>query len=49
MNKELQYLQRVIRHEDWHLNQQKNKSEDYSCIQCFPVDIQQISNEFEEF
>jgi hypothetical protein len=49
MSKELSYLQRVIRHEDWHINQQKSKQEDYSCNKCFPVDIQQISNEFEEF
>ena len=49
MSEEGQYLQQVITHETWHIYQQGDKPEDLSCIDCFPVDTQQVSNEFIDF
>jgi hypothetical protein len=49
MNKESQYLLQIIAHETWHIEQQGEAPEDLSCITCFPVDTQQVSNEFAEF
>ena len=49
MSEEGQYLQQVITHETWHIYQQGDKPEDLSCIDCFSVDTQQVSNEFIDF
>ena len=46
MNRESQYLQQVIAYETWHINQQGDKPEDFSCNICYPVDTSRVSDEF---
>ena len=49
MSSEYYYLQQIISHESWHINQEGESPIDLSCGRCFPVDINKISTEFNHF
>jgi len=49
MSSEYYYLQQIISHESWHINQEGESPIDLSCRYCFPVDINKISTEFNHF
>ena len=49
MHKAYRYLERTIKHDNWHLNPEENQPADLSCLICYPVDFHQIPIEFFEF
>ena len=49
MSLEYYYLQQIIFHESWHINQEGELPIDLSCGCYFPVDINKISTEFNHF
>jgi hypothetical protein len=46
MTRVYQYLRRVITHEEWHINQEGDAPEDLSCIECYPVQPDQLHKDF---
>src|SRR4051794_39516561 len=49
MNREFQYLQRIIKHSEEHIVGQQNLSEELSCIICYPEDQLLALVEHQEF
>src|ERR1700722_2654621 len=49
MNREYKYLQDLIFHENWHILRNGEPLEDLSCIECHPIEILKVSDQFCEF
>ena len=49
MNKGFEYLKKVIAHSSWHLEKTEVRTEDFLCDKCYPIDIQQVPEEFHYF